>query len=335
MRLGWVILCVLLPALAGWALAPRAACWMVGDTQYAASLAGGELRLAQVCTDGVQSLAPVLAPGITTLTVGRWQGTQALLAARDKSLLHLDLPTMSWQVVGDMPAPIREILASPDTAGAVILTGTTGTPVPMDGIVWWASWDNAFAVSRVEAVKDGFRPWQCWWSQTKDEPRLAIATYKATHFAPFEHNCMFLFAWHSGAAEARWLGSRLTRPYLDATHADLRGDDNWRMVAVEVTRNGGHGISVYHPIGFGYENEWRTEAIPGLQRVAAYGDTVICWGRKGNKPVAWRLMPKGQEYTLTALASAPPSPEDMARLDAGRLIGWWNKQWQIITLPMQ
>jgi hypothetical protein len=288
--------------------------------------------MTQVKPAGLHPMADVLAPNITMLAVGRWHAAPALLAARGKTLLRLDLPTATWQVVGELPSSIRAILPAPDIAGAVILTGTDGAPVPTDGVVWWVSWDNALAINRVEAVKDGFRPWQCWWTQTKDEPRLAVATYKATHFAPFEHNCMFLFAWQGGTAEARWLGSRLTRPYLDATHADLRSDGDWRMVAVEITRDGGHGLSVYNPIGFGYASEWRTESIPNLQRVAAYGDAVLCWGKKGKKPVAWRLVPKGQEYTLISSASAPPSPEDVARLDADRLIGWWHKKWQIINL---
>jgi len=64
-----------------------------------------------------------------------------------------------------------------------------------------------------------------------------------------------------------------------ALDADLHGDGQWRLVAVEVTRDGGHGLSVYRPIGFGYEGEWHSETLPHLDRVAAIGPVVLCWGR--------------------------------------------------------
>ena len=223
------------------------------------------------------------------------------------------------------PAPIREILPLPhDAPGALLLTGTSGDPAPADGAVYCARWPRRFACARLPAVKAIFRPWQIWWTRTRGEQRFAAACYKSTYFVPVKHNCMFVFSWQRQVASPRWLGSRLSRPYLDATHADLRGDGNWRMVAVEVTRDGGHALGVYHPIGFGYEGEWRqTDPLPGLQRVAAYGNIVLCFGTDAGGPWARQLLPDGEQYRLQALRETPPTPEALARIDATHVAGRW------------
>ena len=165
------------------------------------------------------------------------------------------------------------------------------------------SWGRRFSRSRVEAVKDYFHPWQLWWTKVDGKPCFAAATYKATPFVHFRHNCMFLFNWLGQAAEKRWLGSRLSRPYVDATYAPLRGDRQWRMVAVEITRGNGRGLDVYHPIGFGYEGEWRSDDIPGLQRLASFGEVVLCWGRNDNgTALCWRLL---RSLTTTGCVPCP------------------------------
>ena len=190
------------------------------------------------------------------------------------------------------------------------------------------------AISRVTAVQDGTNPWQLAWTRAQGEQRLACTTYQATPSVNFKHNAMFVFAWTGRDAEPRWLGTRLSRPYVDAAHADLHGDGQWRMVAVEVAADGGHSLGVYRPIGFGYEGEWRGETVPGLERVAAFGALVLCWGHDANgAPRAWQLRPTPDGYRLLPLSLAPPALEMVAPIDATRLGGWWNGGWQIITLP--
>jgi hypothetical protein len=276
----------------------------------------------------------VPASGVTALAAGCWQGEPALLAARGAALLRFDLASRAWTALGDLPAPIREILpALDDSPRALILTGTGADQVPRDGALWWAKWPGKFTCPRVAGVQGAFRPWQLWWTRAAGERRLAVATYKATPAMQFEHNCMFVFAWQDGEVDPRWLGSRLSRPYIDATHADLRGDGNWRMVAVEVTRDGKRGLGVYRPIGFGYEGEWRTQAVAGLQRVVACGDVAVCWGRDAaGKPLAWQLLPVGEAYRLAPLNPAPPAPQALVRLDAAHLAGWWDGGWHVIRL---
>ena len=341
MRQTALILMLVLLTVAARAMAPHAACFAGEDDScmrpravrsFVAALDGNRLHLAKIIKSAAMDFAVLPADNITTLAAGHYRGKPVLLAARGKSLLRLDVVHHRWDVLGTLPAPIREIHPSPDGApAAMLLTGGAGSPVPADGVLWWATWGGTFTVARVTPVKDYYRPWQFWWSRVGNERRFAVATYKKTHFAPFPHNCMFLFAWKGGKAEARWLGSRLSRPYVDAAHADLRGDGQCRMVAVEQTKEGGRALSVYHPIGFGYQGEWRTEAIPGLERVANYGNIVLCFGHDaGRKPCAWRLLPEKDGYRLVALTKAPPAPEVLTRVDQTHLAGRWNGAWQIV-----
>lgn len=335
MRLAWSTITFLMLAMATQAIAPRTAAWTVGQTTYLAALTDEQLHLGQLTATGIDDLGALPAKDLSTLAAGKWNDTAVLLAARQQTLLRLDTANKAWIELGTLTAPLREILPSTDgKPGALLLTGTPGDLVPKDGAVWWADWTQAFTCTRLAAVKENFRPWQIWWTQNDTEQRFAAATYKATQFAPFEHNCMFLFTWKDGDAEACWLGSRLTRPYIDATHADIRGDGQWRMIAVEETRDNGHGLGVYIPIGFGYGSEWHTETILGLQRVAAYGNTVICWGHDmQNRPCAWQLLPDGDAYRLSPLTLSPPSPEAVAYVSESHLAGWWGGAWQSITLP--
>ncbi|MHB9107711.1 MAG: hypothetical protein ACYDCO_11705 [Armatimonadota bacterium] len=329
-----VTLCffLLLAALAGIS-APRAASWTVDGQLLLATLDDGRLRMARVTPAGVEELAVIPSPGFTTLAAGTWNGTATLLGGQGKTLLRFDPAARAWVKVGSLPGSIREILPARDgRPGAVVLTGGAEA-VPKDGAVWWATWGKAFACARVGAIKPNYRPWQVWWSARDGEERLAVATYKATKYAPFEHNCMFLFTWQDGIAEPCWLGSRLTRPYLEAAHADLRGDGRWRLAAVEKTKDGGRGLSVYEPIRFGYANEWKTEAIPGLQHVAAFGDAILCSGTDAaGAVVAWQLLPEADGYRLAALSEAPPSLDRLTRIDADRLAGWWDGGWHILPI---
>ena len=336
MRMAWIYACLVCWLFAGqaWAFAPRAACWRAGGTVYVAALEGGQVRVARVAGERIEEIGVFPARDITLLADGQWHGDGVLLGARGAALVRWDIASSRWVTLGSAPGPIREMLpAGGTTASGVLLTGHDGTPVPSDGAVYWCSWKTAFTCARVQAIKDYYHPWQIWWSGVAGERRLAVATYKATKFAPFAHNCLFLFAWKAGDAEARWLGSRLKRPYVDAAHADVRRDGNVRLAAVEITRAGGRGLSIYAPIQFGYAGEWHSEDIPGLERVAAFGLHLVCWGHDAHhQPCAWQIMLDGDSYRLDPLPVAPPALEMLAAIAPEQLAGYWNGAWRVIGL---
>lgn len=328
-----LLLWLLAASLAG-IPAPRAAGWTADGDLWLAALDDGRLRVARMTTAGIEGQVMIPSPEVTTLATGLWNGTPALLGGQGKALLRFDPTKRAWAAIGSVPGVIRQILPARDgQPAAVILTGGEGA-APKDGAVWWARWGTGFTCARVTAVKPNYRPWQAWWSACDGEPRLAVATYKATKYAPFEHNCMFLFIWQDGVAEPCWLGSRLTRPYLEAAHADLRGDSRWRLAAVEEMQDGGCGLSVYAPMQFGYANEWKTEAIPGLRHIAAFDDVILCSGRDAaGNDIAWQLLPDGNGYRLATLSDPPPSLDRLTRVDAARLAGWWDGGWHMVSLP--
>lgn len=335
MSFTWITIIFFLAMSACHGIAVHCVSWVDGTTTHIAALGGNKLHLADYQSGTIRNTTETSAPSGSTLAVGQWHGTPALLSANKSTLLRFDYSTREWVRLGDVPGKIREIHPMPDaTAGALVLSGDTGAPSLINSAVWWVRWDKEFTCSRITAVKEHFRPWQLWWATPDGEPCFVAATYKSTMFAPFEHNCMFVFRWNAGNVEPRWLGSRLSRPYVDATHTDIRADGNTRMIAVEVTRDKGHGLSLYHAIGFGYEGEWRTESIPHLQRIAAFGNIVLCWGEEHGKQYTWQLTPKGKTYTLLPLLQAPPSLESITLLDAGHLAGWWDGAWHCLTLPV-
>ncbi len=321
-----LVLTLLLLAFAGWA-APQATCWEEDGIRWCAALDGAQLRLGRVTAAGIEDAGPVPAEGITTIAA-----STGLLGARGKSLLRLDLPAKRWAEIGTLPAPILQLL--PGEGGAMVLTGTAEQPVPDQSAVWWVQWTPVFAVTRVEAIGDNDHPWQLWWATVDGEQRLAAATHRATYYARFPHHCMFLYAWKDGKATPCWLGSRLSRPYREAAHADLRADGRTRLIALEETRDGGLGLSVYTPAQFGYTSEWRTESLPGLERIAARGTIVICTGNDdaGNART-WILQVKADGYELVPLPETPPSLNAVTALDATSIAGWWEGAWHIFTAP--
>jgi len=324
---GMALLILFFLSLGGWA-APRAACWEADGGRWCAGLEGAKLHLGRVTAAGIEDAGAIPADGLTTIAAA----PIGLLGARGTALLRLDLPAKRWVELGALPAPILQLL--PGDGGAMALTGVAGHPVPAESAVWWVRWTPAFAAARVEAIGDNDHPWQLWWATVDGERRLAAAAHRATYYARFPHHCMFLYAWQDGKATPRWLGSRLSRPYRDAAHADLRADGRTRLIALEETRDGGLGVSVYAPAQFGYTGEWRTEALPGLERLAARGSAVLCLGKDdAGKARAWRLRATDDGYQLALLPEAPPSLDVITTIDDARLAGWWEGAWHLFTAP--
>lgn len=335
LRCKLVVLLLLLATVGAQALAPRAACWRADGVCYLAALDAGRFHLARWSGAGVTGVASLPAYGITTLAVGSRVGAPVLLAARGRTLLRFDLARRRWIPLLSAPTVIQEIHPDPQgSSHALLLTGTSADRTINKSAVWWVGWGRRVTQSRVTAVKDYFHPWQLCWTRVHGKPCFAAATYKATPFVHFPHNCMFLFDWLGQQAAARWLGSRLSRPYVDVTHAPLRDEREWRMVALENTREHTNGLDIYHPIGFGYEGEWRNDDIPGLQHVASFGPIVLCWGQTASGAAqCWRLLPLSEGYRLLPLPTAPPSLATVTLLDHDHIAGWWLGGWHVLELP--
>jgi len=279
LRWVWVALCCLFAAGGARAFAPRAVSWSDHGNAFLAVLGDNRLHVARVAAEGIIDLVSLPATGVTALAVAPRHSTPTVLAAYGTVLLQMNFSHQNWEVLGYAPATIREIHPAPDdTSRALLLTGDPEHPAAGDGAVWLADWNGLTGISRVPGVKDDAHPWQLWWMRAQNQQCLACATDKTSPAVTAKLNGMYVFSWNGHEARPRWLGTRLSRPYLDATYADLHHDGQWRMAAVEVAEDGRRSLAVYRAVGFGFEGEWRSDPLPGLERVAAFTTLVLGWG---------------------------------------------------------
>ncbi|MBI5832413.1 MAG: hypothetical protein HZB16_08920 [Armatimonadetes bacterium] len=296
---------------------PRAAVIPTSPAQLVA-LDGGYLR--RYAAPDWTPLPPVPSPGLRSLAVG---ADGQLYGLRADRVLRLD--GALWRQVASFAQRVEQIVPAPDGSRAlVVLTGRPDEPVLADSRVWRLDLGTG-RVTWVEAVRDAYRPWHLGVSRVDDEPRLAVSTYRATRFWPEPHRCHFLYRWQGDLVEPVWLGSRLSRPYLQVAHADLRGDGRWRMVGLEHDQDEQPSLTVYQAIGFGYEGEWRSDVLPGAAHVAAIGGQVVVLA----PDQAWRVVVDGQGYRLAPLSPVPPSLDGLVEWD-GRLWGQWEGQVHLV-----
>jgi hypothetical protein len=74
----------------------------------------------------------------------------------------------------------------------------------------------------------------------------------------------FVYGWDGRRLYPKWLGSRLSRPFEDATLGDVDADGRAELVAVERTRDGQLELAAYRWRGFGFE---RVAVAPPASRV--------------------------------------------------------------------
>ncbi len=305
-------------------VAPSAVSWSPGGAVRVAAIAGD--AVVQAVWDGaaLRSDESLDRPGLSALGVLPSPAGGLLVGARGAALLRLD----SGATLARLPAPIRQLLPATEPPGVVILTGTDGDPAPAESTVWWLD-GVGLAPRRVTALEPHWRTWRIGWARCDGQTRLVAATYKATRFLPFLHRCLFVFEWSAPRATAWWLGSRLSRPYQDATHGDLRADGADRLVSLEADQEGDPVLAVYRPIGFGYEGEWSAPAPAGASRVVTVGDHVLVTGRSDAAHWARQLVADGAEYRLSESLAAAPDSTGLVSLDPSRLAGYWGGQWRV------
>ena len=144
------------------------------------------------------------------------------------------------------------------------------------------------------------RKWNPWKVQAADVDgdgikEIVLGVHKGTRFFPQPHNCLFVFGWDGKQAFPKWLGSRLSKPFVDFTLAQLDGEPGDELVSLEVTRGGRRCLVVYSWCGFGFAGDWQS---PGFARARLSRDRrgrVILAVPGGGKRV---LMRQGKSYRL-------------------------------------
>ena len=102
------------------------------------------------------------------------------------------------------------------------------------------------------------KKWKPWKLTTADVDgdgarELLLGVHKSTRFFPSPHNCLFVYGWDGTRVFPKWLGSSLGRPFTDFGCANVDGDEEAELVAVERTRGGKRSLAIYSWCGFGFE----------------------------------------------------------------------------------
>jgi FG-GAP-like repeat len=178
---------------------------------------------------------------------------------------------------------LLSIIAASSHMSARLTTGIIEADLDGDGrrerIALDGTGDRVLTVRRGRAlVWQGVpRRWKPWKLATADvdgdgRREIVVGIYKATHYFPKPHNCLFMYDWEGQSASPKWLGSSLSKPFTDFAFADLDADGRDNLVAVETTREGKQCVAVYSWNGFGFTLDWqrgdwakaRLVAVPGV-----------------------------------------------------------------------
>lgn len=91
---------------------------------------------------------------------------------------------------------------------------------------------------------------------------LILLVHKSTRYDPRPAWRPFVYTLRDGRWVAKWLGSRVGRPLVEA--AFVRTPDGARLLTLEEFGDGLRGLTLYHWAGFGFRGEWTGEPMPGL-----------------------------------------------------------------------
>jgi hypothetical protein len=90
---------------------------------------------------------------------------------------------------------------------------------------------------------------------------IIFGIYKKTRYFPEPHNGLFVYGWDRTGLYARWMGSRLSKPFSDFAFALPMDDKQQQLVSLEETPDGGKCIAVYEWSGFGFNGVWQEKGF--------------------------------------------------------------------------
>ncbi len=100
----------------------------------------------------------------------------------------------------------------------------------------------------------GHQPWKIATGDVDGDGALdvCVTVWKKTRFHPVLDNRPFLYSWDGNQLFPKWLGSRLSSPFIDLALRDLDGDGRDELVALEEQRDGLKRVMSYKWYGFGF-----------------------------------------------------------------------------------
>ena len=83
-------------------------------------------------------------------------------------------------------------------------------------------------------------------------PEVAVGVWKTAKFHPVYDNRLFIYTWEKGMIYPKWLGSRLSSPFIDYDFRDIDQDGVQELIALEYQKDGLMRIMGYEWSGFGF-----------------------------------------------------------------------------------
>ncbi len=104
-------------------------------------------------------------------------------------------------------------------------------------------------------VNRGHNPWMITAADVDGDACLdiCVGVWKKARFHPVFDNRLFIYSWDGTQIFPKWMGSRLSSPFIDFDFQDIDGDDIVELIALELQRNGLNRIISYKWRGFGFE----------------------------------------------------------------------------------
>jgi hypothetical protein len=126
-------------------------------------------------------------------------------------------------------------------------------------------------------VSARWKPWKLAVADVDGDGRreVAVGVYKSTRFFPKPHNCLFIYAWDGRLAHPKWLGSSLSRPFIDFAFMDGDAERQTKLAAIEIKRDGSRCLALYSWNGFGFTLDWERGGWRELKLIEATKDFVI------------------------------------------------------------
>ncbi len=111
---------------------------------------------------------------------------------------------------------------------------------------------------RWRGVPASWQPWKLTVADVDGDGRseIIVGVHKATRFFPKPHNCLFIYGWEGERAYPKWLGSSLSKPFVDFAFIKRGGGDE--LVAIEIKRDGKLCVAAYSWNGFGFTLDWQS-----------------------------------------------------------------------------
>ncbi|HID07320.1 MAG TPA: VCBS repeat-containing protein [Armatimonadetes bacterium] len=200
---------------------------------------------------------------LTEMLLQRW--VKPVIVGEFDMLRHINLPLIITlatlaNAMGEVAKKERVTLRTDlECDGTIeILTFEPNAPfcvtISRNGKVLW------------RGIPQRWKPWKVRIGDVDGDKHreIIVGVHKATRYFPKPHNCLFVLGWNGKRAFPKWLGSSLSKPFVDFEFVRFGGKVD-SLVSIEITRDGKRCIVIYEWRGFGFAGIWQSESFAKLR----------------------------------------------------------------------